>query len=604
MAFDGLALLASYFSFAVLRYEGLPHELAGHLFTIALLSVLLQWVVGSLVGIYLGRTAVASLEETVLLGLVTVGTDVVLAAANSLTDPYFIARSVPLGATFMSLFVMVLGRAAWRRHHEVNSRWWSEAAEPTLVFGAGAGGQSLVRSMLATPHARLRPVGLLDDDPWKRRLRVEGVPVLGSRSDLAAVAASTGASTLVLAIPSATPDLIRELSTDGREVGLEVKVLPTVSELLSERPTIRDVRDINVHDVLGRGPVETDVASIADYLRGRRVLVTGAGGSIGSELCRQIQEWAPAELVMLDRDESALHAVQLSMHGRALLDTPDVVLANIRDADTLTSIFVERRPEVVFHAAALKHLPMLEQYPAEAMKTNVWATLNVLEAAAASGVDRFVNISTDKAANPCSVLGYSKRLSEGLTAGEAADAAGTYLSVRFGNVLGSRGSVLTAFAAQIAAGGPVTVTDPRATRYFMTIQEAVQLVIQAAVIGADGEVLILDMGQPVSIESVARQLIDLSGKRIEVEHTGLRAGEKLQEELFGQGESDVRPRHPLISHTRAPRYDARLALDLNPWTSTAEITEAMREDCRTMLEHPPAGAPPPQWVPSRVGLPR
>ncbi len=326
-----------------------------------------------------------------------------------------------------------------------------------------------------------------------------------------------------------------------------MKILPGVNELLHGRVGIKDVRDIDIPDLLGRRQIDTDIASIAGYLTGQRVLVTGAGGSIGSELCRQISQWKPAELIMLDRDESALHGVQLSIEHRAMLDSPNVVLADIRDGDRIREIFAERRPQVVFHAAALKHLPMLEQYPAEAVKTNIWGTLTVLEAAQAVGVERFVNISTDKAANPISVLGYSKRIAEGLTAAVAAEAEGTFLSVRFGNVLGSRGSVLTAFAAQIASGGPVTVTHPDVTRYFMTVNEAVELVIQAAAMGSRGEALVLDMGKPVSIDEVARHLIELSGEDIAVEYTGLRDGEKMHEDLFSSGEPDRRPVHPLVS---------------------------------------------------------
>jgi FlaA1/EpsC-like NDP-sugar epimerase len=244
--------------------------------------------------------------------------------------------------------------------------------------------------------------------------------------------------------------------------------------------------------------------------------------------------------------------VQLSVSGHGLLDSSDVVLNNIRDYDALLDIFRTRRPEVVFHAAALKHLPLLEQFPAEAVKTNVIGTANVLEAAQDVGVERFVNISTDKAADPTCVLGSSKRIAERLTAGVADEASGTYLSVRFGNVLGSRGSVLSAFAAQIAAGGPVTVTDPEVTRYFMTIEEAVQLVIQAGAIGRRGEALVLDMGEPVSIQSVAEHLIRQSGRPMKIVHTGLRPGEKLHEQVFGQGEPDERPIHPLISHVQVP----------------------------------------------------
>ena len=362
----------------------------------------------------------------------------------------------------------------------------------------------------------------------------------------------TGASTVVLALPSADADTIARLRLDAVDAGASVKVLPATTELLHERVGIQDLRDINLKDVLGRNQLDTDIDAIADYLTGKRVLVTGAGGSIGSELCRQIQRFEPAELLMLDRDESALHAVQLSLEGRALLDSPDVILCDLRDRDTVREVFRTRRPQVVFHAAALKHLPMLEQYPVEAVKTNVVGTLTLLDAAQEMGVEHFVNISTDKAANPTSVLGYSKRIAERLTA-ERTGADGVYVSVRFGNVLGSRGSVLAAFAKQIAAGGPLTITDPDVSRYFMTIEEACQLVVQAAAIGSSGEALVLEMGEPVRIIDVARQLMDQAGTPVPIEYTGLRPGEKLHEDLFGDDEPQgVRPVHPMVCHVPVP----------------------------------------------------
>ncbi|MEL7210680.1 MAG: polysaccharide biosynthesis protein, partial [Actinomycetota bacterium] len=280
----------------------------------------------------------------------------------------------------------------------------------------------------------------------------------------------------------------------------------------------------------------------------RRVLVTGAGGSIGSELCRQIYLFAPEELIMVDRDESALHAVQLSLEGRALLDTPDLVVADIRDRDVIDRIFDERRPQVVFHAAALKHLSLLERYPREALRTNVYGTANVMEAAARVGSERVVNISTDKAAEPSSVLGHTKALAERLTARIAEETTGTFLSVRFGNVLGSRGSVLTAFKAQLDRGGPLTVTDPEVTRFFMTVEEAVQLVIQAGAVGRDGEALILDMGDPVRIADLAQRLVAQADRPIEIVYTGLRPGEKLHEALAGADEVVRAGPHPSISH--------------------------------------------------------
>lgn len=312
---------------------------------------------------------------------------------------------------------------------------------------------------------------------------------------------------------------------------------------------------LDAAELLGRPANGAGLDPVAGHLRRRRVLVTGAGGSIGAELCRQIHRQNPAELFVLDRDESALHGLLLSIYGRARMDSPCVILADIRDADALDAAMRVSRPEVVFHAAALKHLPILERYPGEAWKTNVLGTIAVVEAARGVDVDTFVNISTDKAANPTSVLGRSKRIGERVVADAATRTPGTYLSVRFGNVLGSRGSVLTTFVEQLATGRPLTVTHPDATRYLMTIPEAVGLTIRAAAIGSSGEALVLDMGEPARITELAEMLMVLSGMRVPIVFTGLHKGEKLHEDLFGDGEVDRRPAHPAISHINVPPLD-------------------------------------------------
>ncbi len=475
----------------------------------------------------------------------------------------------------MTLVIAAWGRATWRMLQDRDARpSTGDHTMPTLVVGAGEAARELVASMLRDPASHYRPVGLLDDDPHKRHLRIRGVPVLGRTGDLERVVENTGAAVVVIAIPSASAETIKRIRLAALVANVPVKVLPATTQLLHDNVGIRDLRDVTITDVLGRKQLDTDVAAIAGYLTGRRVLVTGAGGSIGSELCRQIQQYQPSELMMLDRDESALHAVQLSLHGRALLDSSEVILCDIRDGEMVRSTLLERAPEVVFHAAALKHLPMLEQYPFEAIKTNVMGTRVLLDAAERAGVDRFVNISTDKAADPTSVLGWTKRIAERMTADRALVSSGTYLSVRFGNVLGSRGSVLASFASQIAAGGPITITDPEVTRFFMTIEEACQLVIQAAAIGAPGEVLVLDMGEPVKIVDVARQLIQQSGTPVSIEFTGLRPGEKLHEDLFGADEQrDVRPRHHLVSHLPVPPLPDRDVLAL-PGAGTADDARA------------------------------
>ena len=539
-----------------------------------------------------GRTEVASLDEIITLSLVVAGSGTVLFAVNAAVVDPWMPRSVPLMSIFVALAIMGGVRAAWRLSQEAALRSRpNEKAVRVVILGAGDGGRQLIRSMRRASERgwnkrasdiSWEPVGLLDDDLRKRHLRIYGVPVLGTSVDIQAVAERTNATVLVVAIPSVDASVIRTVSEHAMAAGLEVKVVPGVDELLDGRVDVQSVRDINVEDLLGRQRVETDVASIAGCITGRRVLVTGAGGSIGSELCRQIHKFDPSELIMLDRDESALHAVQLSIHGRALLDSTEVVLGDIRDVAFVNDFFRTRKPQVVFHAAALKHLPLLEQYPGEAVKTNVWGTLTVLEASRDNDVETFVNISTDKAADPCSVLGYSKRIAEGLTASVAEQSTGTYLSVRFGNVLGSRGSVLVAFTSQIASGGPVTVTDPDVTRYFMTVQEAVELVIQAAAIGRDGEALVLDMGRPVRIDDVARQLIKLSGKSIDIQYTGLRPGEKLDEVLFGHGEPDLRPVHPLVSHVEVPAVGATRTRSMNPYDSPNAVASTLHEVCRGM----------------------
>jgi len=520
--------------------------------SMAALAALLQSVVTQVWQLHHGRHAYATFEEARAVGVTVLTATTLILPVDLAVTPRPVPASCTVIGALLALLVMLAIRYAIRHLHERRVRP-RPSAEPTLLFGAGATGQDLARALLRDARGGYLPVGLIDDDPAKRHLRVNGVPVLGGRDEIPAAVARTGATTVVFAVANADAELIRDVQGIALAAGARFKVVPSVRELLDGRLGAADVRDLQPSDLLGRRQVDLDLEPIAGYLTGKRVLVTGAGGSIGSELCRQIQRFAPAELMMLDRDESALHAVQLSLQGRALLDGSELILADLRDTEAIREIFAVRRPQVVFHAAALKHLTLLERHPAEAVKTNIRGTQTILSMA--RSVERFVNISTDKAANPTSVLGYSKRITERLTAYAAARSEGTFLSVRFGNVLGSRGSVLTAFSAQAASGGPITVTHPEVTRYFMTVQEAVQLVIQAAAIGQDGEVLVLDMGKPVRIRDVAEQLARQAPRPVEIVYTGLRPGEKLHEDLFDNDETDVRPFHPLVSHVAAPPLD-------------------------------------------------
>ena len=570
-----LAITATVASYARFVYQGHFDPMGATsdtVFRVIPVVFAIQAIVGYIVGIYRRKWRYGSFDE--IAGLITtttvsVGLLLFLRFFDQSLNPY--PRSAIVIGGFAGLFFMAANRYVWRLIREQLRRPTEQTATKILVYGAGEGGIQMVNTLLRNPASPYLPVGFLDDNPTTHRLSISGVPVIGGRENLAEARGKTGATTLLIAIPSADSSLISDISTRAQKLGMDVKIVPPVQNL-NERPlNPSDIRDLTDEDLLGRRKIHTDLQQISDYIVNRRVLVTGAGGSIGSELCRQLARFNPAELIMLDRDESALHEVQLSIHGRALLDTPQTVLADLRDAATIHHIFETRRPEVVFHAAALKHLPLLERYPLEAYQTNVLGTSTLLSAAKSVGVQVFVNISTDKAANPISILGYSKRIAERVTAHFGVNSTtGKYISVRFGNVLGSRGSVLMSFRDQIEKGGPVTVTHRGVTRYFMTISEAVQLVIQAGAIGGNGEVLVLDMGEPVSIYDVATQLVRNSQKSVAIEIVGLRSGEKVHEELFGDGEIDTRPQHPLISHVPVSPIDA-------------QVLEAMPQDARSFM---------------------
>ncbi len=526
-----------------------------------------QLLFGTLLGPYRVSHTRGSYEETFdLARSMVVTTIVAFLVVYFFWHPTYLPRSAPVQGGGFALLGACALRLAFRsfRTKEIRGR---DVGARAIVYGAGDTGRRLIKSAIREADAGIIPVAILDETKERGRLRIEGIPVRGSKTDVVEVAARERASMLIIAAPHAGSADLRELSEAAHEAGLAVKILPSLSELLdpdeeSARTAsgggVRDLRDLDLTDLLSRPPVQLDTTTIAAQLQGKRILVTGAGGSIGSELCRQIARFSPERLYLLDRDESGLQATQMSLTGQGLLDSDDVLLADIRDPECLALVFAQARPQVVFHAAALKHLPLLESFPLEAWKTNVTGTLNVLTAAADAGVDVFVNVSTDKAADPTSTLGYSKRVTERLTSHFARTQPGRYVSVRFGNVLGSRGSMLHAFTAQIAAGGPVTVTHPEVQRYFMLIPEACQLVLQAGAIGHDGEVMVLEMGEQVKIVEVARTLIRMSGKKVDIVFTGLRPGEKLGEDLFAGAEGRRGTGHPLVEAVDVPALEPAL----------------------------------------------
>nr|BFF05174.1 nucleoside-diphosphate sugar epimerase/dehydratase [Brevibacterium otitidis] len=513
-----------------------------------------------------GRYAQESADELIATaGVIAVACGLIYVV--SVFQPYrpLVPLSSPVSAAAMTLLTIAF--VNWLRSGlRYRRRSQSDVARFALIIGAGAHGQLALRIIRDDPREEYVAVGLVDDDPNKRHLRVGGVRVLGTLDDLGDAVDRTGAQSLVLAIPSLDPQRLDEILAFAGERGIDVRVLPEFDDVDIRRREVKSssavalrpgsFRAVELDDLVGRHAITTDVEAISDYINGRTVLVTGAGGSIGSYLCSQLSRFEPGRLVMTDRDESGLHATELVLTGSASLMSENLILGDLRERGFIRSLISDVRPDIVFHAAALKHLTFLERFPAEAVKTNVAASLELLEAARDFGVENFVHISTDKAADPISTLGASKYLTERAVAAVARESGRRYMSVRFGNVLGSRGSVLGTFVTQVSAGGPVTVTAPGATRYFMTAAEACELVLQAGAIGRPGETLVLDMGDRVSIEDLARRVIALSGQPdVEIVFTGLRPGEKLEEARLARTEQDERPNHPLITQVPIDSID-------------------------------------------------
>ncbi|MFN8446957.1 MAG: nucleoside-diphosphate sugar epimerase/dehydratase [Caldilineaceae bacterium] len=480
---------------------------------------------------------------------------------DQLLPVYNLPRSLPWIDALLLLPCVIGSRTLirltefWRmRPHEAQSH------VQVVVIGAGETGSLIVREMLRMPELGLHPVALLDDDPFKQQIYLHGVPVVGGRHALRGLLERQAIDRVVIAMPSAPGKVISEIVKECRELEIPVQTLPGLNELLTGGISISRLRNVQIEDLLRREPITTDALAIQKLVTGKRVLVTGGGGSIGSELCRQLLRCAPRQLVILGHGENSVFEIQqelrrtqneLKRQNQPGASSEIVtVIADLRFGERVMKALKQYKPELVFHAAAHKHVPLMEANPTEAITNNVLGTQNLLRAAQAVGVQRFVMISTDKAVNPTSVMGASKRVAEFLVHRAAKESQRPYMVVRFGNVLGSRGSVVHTFRQQIAGGGPVTVTDPEMKRFFMTIPEAVQLVLQASVHGKGGEVFMLDMGAPVKIVDLARNLIELSGlqvgRDIEIEFSGLRPGEKLFEEMFTSNEHYAPTAHPKV----------------------------------------------------------
>lgn len=427
-----------------------------------------------------------------------------------------------------------------------------------LVIGAGEAGGMLTREIIKHPELGYFPIGFIDDDPSKRGLRFWGLPVLGDRNDFLQIVKEKKVDLVFIAIPSAPGEVIRQYVDLSKKAQVPFKIVPGVYELIDGNVKVEMVREVQLDDLLRRAPVKINLEEIASYIYQKRVLITGAGGSIGSELARQVLQYGPRVLYLLGHGENAIYQVDLEL--RELFPHLEIkpIIADIQDRNKIEYLFSTERPQVIFHAAAHKHVHFMEIFPEEAVKNNVGGTINLVQASSKAQAEKFINISTDKAVYPASAYGASKRVGEIICTSWARKMRVPYVTVRFGNVLGTQGSVIPLFERQIKKGGPVTLTHPLMSRYFMTMGEAVQLIIQAGALGENGEIFILDMGEPIKILDLAEELIKLSGlephKDIRIENCGIRPGEKLREELYEESENPVETGRERILKIANPLY--------------------------------------------------
>ncbi|WP_077619746.1 polysaccharide biosynthesis protein [Bacillus sinesaloumensis] len=515
-------------------------------------------------GLYRKVWRYASAEELVGLVLVVTSSIVLTAISQKVMFDNIYTRSLVL--TFL-LHLFLLGgiRFWWRFTSTVlfaikTKEIRSIKHKRTLILGAGSTGRMLVRQIKEHPGTGLKPIAFLDDDSSLQNFNIAGIPVAGKVDDIIKVIGKYRIEHVVIAIPSLPKTRLNEIVSKAKKLVENVQILPMIGDLAVGKVSVNQIRDISIEDLLGRDPVELDTESIAEKIRNQTVLITGAGGSIGSELCRQLCLFHPAKLVLLGHGENSIYTIEMELlsqyKGQIEFKTE---IAEIQDARKMIDVMVNHKPKFVFHAAAHKHVPLMERNPEEAVKNNIYGTRNVAEAASIAGVDTFVLVSTDKAVNPTSVMGATKRLAE-LTIQNLDRTSDTrFVAVRFGNVLGSRGSVVPLFKQQIEKGGPLTITHPDMTRYFMTIPEAARLVIQAGALARGGEIFVLDMGEPVKIVDLAKNLIKLSGfseDEIKIEFTGLRPGEKMYEEILNKDEIHPVQVFPKIYIGKATEEDA------------------------------------------------
>lgn len=526
-------------------------------------------------GLYNRLWRYASINEMILIcGAVTVSSILIVIYT------YGIGAILPQSVQFLSWFFTIAfvgaSRLVVRIMHYLRQKHTDNCSK-VLIIGAGDAGAMIAREIHHRYFDTKTIIGFIDDDKYKHHQKVFGAKVLGDRQSIKRVVNEYEIDEIIIAMPSAGGSVIREIVHECKETKCQVKILPGIYELIDGNFSVQQLRNVDVEDLLGRDPVQLDLEKIAGYLKGKRVLVTGAGGSIGSELCRQISKMSPSALYLLGKGENSIYEIDRELREKYAEFTIQPIIADVRDKGRIESIFANVRPQVVFHAAAHKHVPLMEAQPVEAVRNNIFGTKNVAEAADQFGAERFVMISTDKAVNPTSVMGATKRVAELVVQNLSKTSNTKFVAVRFGNVLGSRGSVIPLFKKQITKGGPLTITHPDMVRYFMTIPEASQLVLQAGAMAQGGEVFVLDMGEPVKIVDMACDLIELSGlvpyKDIKIKFTGLRPGEKLFEELLTAEEGTTSTKHNKIFMANLKKVDEQRLVEFLSQLRSTETAE-------------------------------
>ena len=556
LCYDIGAILISEYCALLIRFEFRP-SLIKEVFLESMLrysfiNVLCTLLIFSLFSLYESLWRYASVTE--LLNTVLA---CVLSSMAQVVGMYMLQYRMPRSYFILYLLIllplMVAGRFSYRFLRIMKQRMYTDHLEQpiiTMVIGAGDAGTLIIKEMQSSYHLKNKVVCVIDDNPQKKGTRILGLPIVGGRDKIPYAVKKYKIQEIVVAIPTIVPKDKKELLEICKETGCKLRILPGMYQLINEEVSISKLREVEIEDLLGREPVRVDMDSVLGYVQGKRVLITGGGGSIGSELCRQIAGHNPAQLIIVDIYENSVYDIQQELKMKYPNLNLVVLIGSVRNTHRINTIFQTYRPELVYHAAAHKHVPLMETSPNEAIKNNVFGTLNTARAAEENGCKRFILISTDKAVNPTNIMGASKRICEMIIQALDKTAKTEFVAVRFGNVLGSNGSVIPLFRKQIEKGGPVTVTDKNIIRYFMTIPEAVSLVIQAGAFARGGEIFVLDMGEPVKIDDLARNLIKLSGFRpdvdIKIKYTGLRPGEKLYEELLMDEEGLKKTAHEKI----------------------------------------------------------